>query len=82
MALLRHRFATTRRVKVTPNSTWASGMARLAAACVALSWSGIGQWRQGGLPLPLIVKFEVQETYAGRNTVDVRDYYLVLTSFF
>lgn len=49
---------------------------------LALSWSGIGQWRQGGLPLPLVVKFEVQETYAGRNTVDVRDYYLVLTSFF
>lgn len=48
----------------------------------SLSWSGIDAWRQGTLPIPLIVKLEMQETYGGRNFPDVRDFYLQLTSFF
>lgn len=49
---------------------------------VSLSWSGINAWRQSHLPMPLIVKLEMQETYGGRNFPDVRDFYLQLTSFF
>jgi hypothetical protein len=47
-----------------------------------LSWSGISAWQAGDIPLPLIVKFEVQDTYGGYNFPKVRDYYLQLTSFF
>jgi hypothetical protein len=46
------------------------------------SWSGINAWRDGNLPLPLIIRFEVQDTYAGQNFPKVRDYYLQLTSFY
>lgn len=49
---------------------------------VALTWSGIRAWQQGKLPLPLIVKLEMQDAFAGRNFVDVRDVYLRVTSFF
>lgn len=49
---------------------------------VALAWSGIRAWQAGRLPLPLIVKLEVQDAFAGRNFVDVRDVYLRVTSFF
>ena len=48
----------------------------------SLSWSGIDAWREGRLFMPLIVKFEMQETYGGRNFPKVRDYYLQVTSFF
>lgn len=47
-----------------------------------MSWSGIAAWRAGALPLPLILKLEMQETYGGRNFPDVRDFYLQVTSFF
>lgn len=47
-----------------------------------LSWSGINAWQTGDIPLPLIIKFEMQDTYAGYNFPKVRDYYLQLTSFF
>lgn len=49
---------------------------------LSLSWSGIAAWRNGDLPLPLIVKLETQQTFAGRNMTDVYDYYLQFTSFF
>lgn len=49
---------------------------------LALSWSGIGAWQRGEIPLPLIAKLEMQETYEGRNMVKVRDFYLTLTTFF
>lgn len=47
-----------------------------------ISWSGINAWRDGSMPIPLIVKLEMQETYGGRNFPKVRDFYLQLTSFF
>jgi hypothetical protein len=49
---------------------------------LALSWSGIGAWQRGAMPLPLVARLEMQETCEGRNMVDVRDYYLTLTTFF
>lgn len=48
----------------------------------SMSWSGINAWRTGALPLPLILKLEMQETYSGRNFPDVRDFYLQATTFF
>ncbi len=48
----------------------------------ALSWSGIKAWRQGHVPLPLIVRLEIQRTYEGRNFMNVRDIYLRVTTFF
>lgn len=47
-----------------------------------IAWSGVKAWRAGKLPLPLIVKLEMQEAYGGRNFPDVSDVYLHLTSFF
>ena len=47
-----------------------------------ISWSGINAWKQGKIPLPLVVKLEMQETYGGRNFPKVQDIYLQLTSFF
>lgn len=49
---------------------------------LAVSWSGINTWRRGLMPMPLIAKLEMQETYEGHNMVDVRDVYLFLTTFF
>lgn len=49
---------------------------------LAVAWSGVDAWRQGRLPLPLIVKLEMQDAFAGRNFVDVRDVYLRVSSFF
>ena len=48
----------------------------------SISWSGIERWQRGNLPMPLIVKLEVQDTYSGMNFPNVRDYYLRVTSFF
>ncbi len=48
----------------------------------SVSWSGINAWRDGDIPLPLIVRLEIQRTYAGRNFVDVNDIYVRVTSFF
>lgn len=42
----------------------------------SVAWSGIQAWQQGKLPLPMIVKLEMQDTFSGRNFVDVRDIYL------
>lgn len=47
-----------------------------------LSWSGINAWQAGQMPLPLIIKFEMQDTYGGYNFPKVRDYYLQVTSFY
>ena len=49
---------------------------------LSVTWSGIQAWRAGRLPMPLIVRLEVQDAVAGRNFVDVRDVYLRLTSLF
>lgn len=48
----------------------------------SLAWSGIRAWRGHKLPMPLVLKLEVQDAARGRNFVDVRDIYLRLTSFF
>lgn len=47
-----------------------------------LSWSGINAWQEKHIPIPLIVKFEMQDTYGGYNFPKVRDYYLQVTSFY
>ncbi|QDX82315.1 hypothetical protein B9N43_14345 [Denitratisoma sp. DHT3] len=49
---------------------------------LGVSWSGIEAWRSGRLPLPLIVKLEVQDAARGRNFVGVRDVYLRISTFF
>lgn len=49
---------------------------------VGLTWSGVNAWRAGRLSLPLIVKLEMQDAFAGRNFVDVRDLYLRVSSAF
>lgn len=49
---------------------------------LALSWSGINAWRSGGMPMPLVIRLELQDTYAGRNMVDVRDVFVTLTALF
>lgn len=49
---------------------------------LALSWSGIDAWLGGNLPLPLVVKLEVQDAVRGQNFVDVRDVYLRLSTAF
>jgi hypothetical protein len=43
---------------------------------IGASWSGVSAWQQGKLPLPLIIKLEMQNTYGGKNFVDVRDFTL------
>lgn len=47
-----------------------------------LSWSGVGAFLRGALPLPIVVKLEMQDTYGGRNFPKVRDVYVQVTSFF
>lgn len=66
------------------DTSWLSANTETVAdqARYGLTWSGIRAWRAGRLPLPLIVKLEVQDAFAGRNFVDVRDVYLRVTSFF
>lgn len=66
------------------DTSWLSADTRTVAdqARLSLTWSGIRAWRSGRLPLPLIVKLEIQDAVAGRNFVDVRDVYLRVTSFF
>ncbi len=49
---------------------------------LGLTWSGIDAWRAKHLPLPLIVKLEIQDAVSGRNFVGVRDVYLRVSSFF
>lgn len=49
---------------------------------ISAAWSGIQAWQQGKLPLPLIVKLEIQDTFAGRNFVDVQDIYLQVMTLF
>lgn len=49
---------------------------------LSATWSGIQAWQQGKLPLPLIVRLEMQDTFSGRNFVDVRDIYLQVTALF
>ena len=49
---------------------------------LSLGWSGIKAWQRGQLPVPLVIKLEMQDTPNGRNFVAVRDYYLQMTTFF
>lgn len=49
---------------------------------LSATWSGVQAWQQGKLPLPIIVKLEMQDTTAGRNFVDVRDVYIQITTLF
>ncbi|MDQ6954129.1 MAG: hypothetical protein Q9M20_01625 [Mariprofundaceae bacterium] len=49
---------------------------------VSASWSGIEAWQQGEIPLPLIVRLEVQDTYRGKNMPKAFDSYLLMTTFF
>lgn len=49
---------------------------------LALSWSGIEAWQGGRLPLPLVVKLEVQDAVRAQNFVAVRDVYLRLSTAF
>lgn len=49
---------------------------------LGVSWSGVHAWQEKLIPLPLIFKLELQETYEGRNMTDVRDLYLVTTAMF
>jgi len=48
----------------------------------AISWSGVDAWMQEKIALPVIVKLEMQDTLRGRNMGDLRDYYLIMTTFF
>ncbi|RLA63220.1 MAG: hypothetical protein DRQ78_07100 [Epsilonproteobacteria bacterium] len=48
----------------------------------SISWSGINAWKEGILPMPLIVELTVQETYEAKNFPKVRDIYFRITSFF
>ena len=41
-----------------------------------LMWSGIKAWRQGNIPVPLIVQLEYQNTFAGKNVLLTEDIYL------
>jgi hypothetical protein len=49
---------------------------------ISATWSGISAWQQGKLPLPFIIKLEMQDTVAGRNFVDVSDIYLQFITLF
>lgn len=49
---------------------------------VSATWSGVQAWQQGKLALPVIVKLEFQDTYGGRNFVDVQDIYLQVITLF
>jgi hypothetical protein len=49
---------------------------------ISATWSGVQAWQQGKLPLPVIVKLEFQDTYGGRNFVDVQDIYLQVITLF
>lgn len=49
---------------------------------VAISWSGVDAWMQKKIAMPVIVKLEMQDTVRGRNMGDLRDYYLIMTTFF
>lgn len=49
---------------------------------LGIGWSGIEAWRAGWLPMPLIVKLEMQDAVRGRNFVAVRDIYLRISTFF
>lgn len=49
---------------------------------IGVTWSGVKAWQAGKIPLPLIVKLEMQDAFDGQNFVKVRDFYLRVTSFF
>jgi hypothetical protein len=49
---------------------------------VSATWSGVQAWQQGKLALPVILKLEFQDTYGGRNFVDVQDIYLQVITLF
>ncbi|MGQ2964227.1 hypothetical protein [Methylophilus sp.] len=49
---------------------------------VSATWSGVQAWQQGKLAMPVIVKLEFQDTYAGRNFTDVQDIYLQVITLF
>lgn len=49
---------------------------------VKLAWSGVNAWRQGYLPMPLVVQLEYQNTFSGKNMPSVEDLYLTLQTAF
>lgn len=49
---------------------------------LSIGWSGVNAWREGRLPLPLVLRLEMQDAFRGRNFVDVRDIYLRVITFF
>ena len=49
---------------------------------LGVSWSGLDAWLKKEISIPLMVKFEMQDTLRGRNMGDLRDYYLLVTSFY
>lgn len=49
---------------------------------LSIGWSGVNAWREGKLPLPLVLRLEMQDAVRGRNFVDVRDIYLRVITFF
>ncbi|MGP1717180.1 MAG: hypothetical protein ACTS9Y_08380 [Methylophilus sp.] len=49
---------------------------------ISATWSGVPAWQQGKLPLPVIIKLEFQDTFAGRNFVDIQDIYLQVITLF
>lgn len=49
---------------------------------LSLSWSGIEAWKNGDIPIPVILKLETQKTYQGINMPNVWDVYLQATTFF
>ncbi len=49
---------------------------------LSLSWSGMSAYLAGVIPMPVIVRLEVQDTYQARNAADMRETTLVTYMFF
>lgn len=48
----------------------------------SISWSGISAFQRSTIPLSVMVKLELQDTYDGRNMAELRDIYLTTHLFF
>jgi len=48
----------------------------------SLSWSGVDAWREGTMPLPLVVTLNYRDRYEGKNSLKWQEVYLNVTSFF
>jgi len=49
---------------------------------LGLTWNGVSAWRDGAMPLPLIIAFDYRDVYKGKNVLKSKDYYLTLTVMF